>query len=51
MACCRLHNLCLQNGLLEPPELDLEEDHDQEVGAPDNKLGGKAVRNLFVQIR
>ncbi|XP_052223975.1 putative nuclease HARBI1 [Dreissena polymorpha] len=51
MACCRLHNLCVQNGLPEPPELDLEEDHDLEVGAPDNNLGGQAVRNQFVQIR
>ncbi|KAH3891677.1 hypothetical protein DPMN_015782 [Dreissena polymorpha] len=49
MACCRLHNLCLQNGLPEPPELDLEEDHDQEVDAPDNNLGGQAVGNQFVQ--
>ncbi|KAH3826158.1 hypothetical protein DPMN_128054 [Dreissena polymorpha] len=51
MACCRLHNLCLQNGLPEPPELDLEEDHNLEVGAPDNNLGGQAVRYQFVQIR
>ncbi|XP_052215115.1 putative nuclease HARBI1 [Dreissena polymorpha] len=51
VACCRLHNLCLQNGLPDPPELDLEEDHDQEVDAPDNNLGGQAVRNQFVQIR
>ncbi|KAH3874194.1 hypothetical protein DPMN_037436 [Dreissena polymorpha] len=51
MACGRLHNLCLQNGLSEPPEFDLEEDHDQEEDAPDNNLGGQAVRNQFVQKR
>ncbi|KAH3735580.1 hypothetical protein DPMN_042116 [Dreissena polymorpha] len=48
MACCRLHNLCVQNGLPKPPELDLEEDHDLEVGEPDNNVGGLAVRNQFV---
>ncbi|KAH3775764.1 hypothetical protein DPMN_177170 [Dreissena polymorpha] len=51
MACYRLHNLCMQNGLPEPPAIDEEEDYDLAVAAPDNNVGGVAVRNQFVQIR
>ncbi|KAH3714717.1 hypothetical protein DPMN_057415 [Dreissena polymorpha] len=51
MACCRLHNLCMQNGLPEPTAIDEEEDHDLAVAAPNNNVGGVAVRNQFVQIR
>ncbi|KAH3847363.1 hypothetical protein DPMN_089683 [Dreissena polymorpha] len=38
MACCRMHNLCMQNGLPEPPAIDKEEDHDRAVIAPDNNV-------------